>query len=321
MLPGDDAGNMTEIGSYLHGLYPRSEALVAATRDVDRGRQPPQVVEAQRDVDRAEIVALQRDAGLDLVSSGFLSWADLFRPLVEACRGLATGPLVRWFDNNTFVRTPVVSGPLELDLDLFGGERTDVGLLPGPYTFSQMATGAGDREALMASLARDLLRPAAEEFVRRGAQLVHLQEPWLAAHGIDDESWPAFAAALGVIGDGLGAQLVVHTYFGDAGPLIGRLSQLPVSAVGVDLTETDVGGLAGPWETGLLLGCVDGRSSLVEDVDLTAALAAKILEATRPPRLLLSSSCDLDLLPRPLADRKVRVLAAATQQLREAIPC
>jgi len=276
---------MTEIGCYLHGLYPRSEALVAATRDVDRGRQLPRVVEAQRDVDRAEIVALQRDAGLTLVSSGFLSWADLFRPLVDACPGLATGPLVRWFDNNTFVRTPVVRGPLELDLDLFAVERTDVGLLPGPYTFSRMATGAGDREALMAALARDLLRPAAEEFVRRGAQLV------------------------------------VHTYFGDAGPLIGRLSQLPVRAVGVDLTETDLAALAGPWQTGLLLGCLDGRSSPIEDVDLTVALAAKIIEATRPPLLLLSSSCDLDLLPRPLADRKVHVLGAATRQLREAIPC
>ena len=312
---------MTEIGCYLHGLYPRSEALVAATRDVDRGRQPPRVVQARRDVDHGEIVALQRDAGLTLVSSGFLSWADLFRPLVDACPGLATGPLVRWFDNNTFVRTPVVRGPVELDLDLFAAERTDVGLLPGPYTFSRMATDAGDREALMAALARDLLRPAAEEFVRRGAQLVHLQEPWVTAHGIDDESWPAFAAALRVIGDGLSAQLVVHTYFGDAGPLIGRLSQLPVSAVGVDLTETDLAALAGPWQTGLLLGCLDGRSSAIEDVDLTVALAAKILEATRPPLLLLSSSCDLDLLPRPLADRKVHVLGAATRQLREAIPC
>lgn len=312
---------MTEIGCYLHGLYPRSEALVAATRDVDRGRRPPHVVQDQQEVDRAEIIALQREAGLTLVSSGFLSWADLFRPLIEACPGLATGPLVRWFDNNTFVRTPVVRGPLELDPDLFGAERADVGLLPGPYTFSRMATGVGDREALMAALARDLLRPAAEQFVRRGAQLVHLQEPWLAAHGIDDESWPAFATALRIIGDDLGARLVVHTYFGDAGPLIGRLSRLPVSAVGVDLTETDLAAVAGPWQTGLLLGCLDGRSSLVEDVDLTVALAAKILEATRPPLLLLSSSCDLDLLPRSVADRKVRVLGTATRQLREVDPC
>jgi|SRR5262245_14077820 len=312
---------MTEIGGYLQGLYPRSEALVAATRDVDRGRQPPQVVQAQQEVDRAEIIALQRDAGLAFVSTGFLSWADLFRPLIEACAGLATGPLVRWFDNNTFVRTPVVRGPLELDPDLFEAEPTDVGLLPGPYTFSRMAAGADDREALMAALARGLLRPAAEEFVRRGAQLVHLQEPWLTAHGIDEESWSALATALRVIGEGLGAQLVVHTYFGDAGPLVGRLRRLPVSAVGVDLTATDHAALAGPWQTGLLLGCLDGRSSLMEDVDLTVALAAKILEATRPPLLLLSSSCDLDLLPRPLADRKVRVLGAATQQVREVSSC
>ncbi len=312
---------MTEIGCYQHGLYPRSEALVAATRDVDRGRQPPRVVEAQQDVDRAEFLALQREAGLTLVSSGFLAWADIFRPLVEACSGLAMGPLVRWFDNNTFVRTPVVSGPLELDLDLFAVEPTEVGLLPGPYTFSRMAEGVDDRDALMVALARDLLRPAAEEFERRGAQLVHLQEPWLANHGIDEESWPTLANAIRVIGDGLGARLVVHTYFGDVGSLVGRLNQLPVDAVGVDLTETDAAALAGTWQTGLLLGCLDGRSSLVEGVDHTVALATKIFEATQPPVLLLSSSCDLDLVPRPLADDKIRVLGAVTQQLREAIPC
>jgi 5-methyltetrahydropteroyltriglutamate--homocysteine methyltransferase len=311
---------MTEIGCYQHGLYPRSEALVTATRDVDRGRQPPRVVEARRDVDRAEFVALQREAGLSFLSSGFLSWADVFRPIVEAGPGLATGPLVRWFDNNTFVRAPVVCGPLELDLDLFATERTEVGLLPGPYTFSRMATGADDRDALMAALARDLLRPAAEELVRRGARLVHLQEPWLAARGIGEESWPALAAAVRVIGDGLGARLVVHTYFGDAGPLVGRLNRLPADAVGVDLTETDIAALAETWRTGLLLGCLDGRSSLVEDVDQTVALATKILEAARPPLLLLSSSCDLDLLPRPLAERKIRVLGAAARQLREVIP-
>jgi hypothetical protein len=49
---------------------------------------------------------------------------------------------------------------------------------------------------------------------------VHLRTV-VTAHGIDDESWPAFAAALRVIGDGRRAA-VVHTYFGDAGPLIGR---------------------------------------------------------------------------------------------------
>ncbi|HEY3010354.1 MAG TPA: hypothetical protein VGJ63_20150 [Micromonosporaceae bacterium] len=310
---------MTEIGCYQHGLYPRSEELVTATRDVERGRQPARVAEAQQAVDRAEFIALQREAGLSFVSSGFLSWADVFRPLVEACPGLATGPLVRWFDNNMFARTPVVCGPLELDRDLFAVERTEVGLLPGPYTFSRMAVGAGDREKLMAALARDLLRPAAEEFARRGARLVHLQEPWLAAHGIDEEIWPALASAVRVIGDGLGVRLVVHTYFGDAGPLVSWLNRLPVDAVGVDLTETDVATLAGTWQTGLLLGCMDGRSSLVESVDQTVALAAKILEEARPPLLLLSSNCDLDLLPRSLADSKIRVLGTATRQLREVV--
>ena len=51
------------IDAYLHGLYPRSEDLVAATRDLDRGRTTPEAVRERRDADRAELVSLQREAG------------------------------------------------------------------------------------------------------------------------------------------------------------------------------------------------------------------------------------------------------------------
>jgi 5-methyltetrahydropteroyltriglutamate--homocysteine methyltransferase len=323
---------VTEIACYVHGSFPRSEELVAATRDADRGRRPASAVAAQRDLDRAGFLALQAEAGLDYQSSGWLSWADLFRPLIEACPGLATGPLTRWFDTNTFFRAPIAAGPLELDRAAFaarlagdlgpaGTGGNQLGLLPGPYTFSRLAEPDTDRDALMPRLARELLRPAAEELRDAGATLLHLQEPALVTRPVGMDSWRHLDAALRLITDDLGVRVVVHGYYGDAGPLVTRLRELPVDAVGVDLTETDVDSLRGPWPVGLLAGCLDGRSSRLESAAATVALARRILEIAQPPVLFLSSGGDLELLPRAVAEQKVRVLGAATRQLREELGC
>jgi methionine synthase II (cobalamin-independent) len=321
---GWQPGRMTEITCYLHGSYPHSEALVAVARDAARGRRPASDVREQRHADREALRALQREAGLTLVSSGMLGWQDLFRPLVAACPGWSAGPLRRWFATNTFVRTPVVRGTAGLDRLLLAaqldehsgaGDAGQVATLPGPYTFSRIADAAQGRDELIGILAEKVLRPAAEELAARGARVVHLQEPWLAARGIDDGCWPYLASALHQVRDGLGVPVIVHTYFGDAGPWLDRLRALPADAVGVDLTETDIRPLSGRWATGLLAGCIDGRSSLVEDAASTAALARRIIGMAEPPWLILTSGCDLELLPKTVADRKTRVLGEAARRL------
>lgn len=133
-----------EITAYQHGIYPHSEDLVAATRDLARGRTSAEAVDEQRRRDRAAFVELQREGGLDYFFSGLLEWPDLFRPLVEASSGLAAGPLMRWFDNNTFFRAPVLDGSVRLDGERFAGSASldgvpepRVGVLPGPYSFAR----------------------------------------------------------------------------------------------------------------------------------------------------------------------------------------
>jgi len=321
---------MTTVTCYLHGGYPHSEELVALARDAARGRRPASDVFRQRRADQAEMEAVQREAGLTYVSSGMLGWQDGFRPLIAACPEWETGPLRRWFATNTFARIPVVRGTSGLDrgllaaaLDAGGtaGPAGEVGTLPGPYTFSRIADTSGDRDTLIGSLAAGVLRPAAEVLTDHGARVIHLQEPWLAAHGIGDSCWAHLAGAVDQVRDGLGVPVVVHAYFGDAGPWLGRLQALPADAVGVDLTETDLTALSGRWTTGLLVGCVDGRSSLAEDPAALAALARRIITMADPPWLILSSGCELDLLPRAVADRKTRVLGQAARLLALETAC
>src|SRR5881398_1488620 len=108
--------------AFAPGIYPRSEPLVQATRDLDRGRTTPEAVDEQVERDLAELVAAQQAAGLDLLADGMLRWQDHFRPLLEAADGLETGALTRFLDTNSFYRAPKATAATpKLDAPL--GER------------------------------------------------------------------------------------------------------------------------------------------------------------------------------------------------------
>src|SRR2546425_572725 len=125
------------------GIFPRSEQLVQATRDLDRGRTSQEAVDEQVERDLAELVSVQQQAGLNLLTDGMLRWQDLFRPLLEASEGLETGALTRFLDTNTFYRAlqatpapPTLSAPLdERYIAPLPGPRLMT--LPSPFALSQ----------------------------------------------------------------------------------------------------------------------------------------------------------------------------------------
>jgi len=158
-----------DVQAYQHGVYPRSEAVVAATRGRERARTAQDEVEQAFATDREDFINAQKEAGLDYFSDGLLRWQDIFRPFVEMCQGLDAHTLVRWFDNNSFFRSPQVTGELALPSALpeqmeDDGDIPDpkVATLPSPYLFSRAAQSDGtDRAALMRDLTREILRPVA----------------------------------------------------------------------------------------------------------------------------------------------------------------
>jgi 5-methyltetrahydropteroyltriglutamate--homocysteine methyltransferase len=312
--------------AYAPGILPRSEDLVAATRDLERGRTMPRAVDELFDRERDAAVSLQREAGLDYVSDGLLRWQDLFRPLVEATRGGEARALVRWFDTNSFFRAPEWEGRPELAENPPGvfalSGRDDgprVATLPSPFLFSRAARSSGHRNELMEGLARDVLGPVAGELAGHGHEVVHLQEPWLPFFGIDDGDWPRFERSIAAIREAApDATLVLHAYFGDVAPFADRLTRLPVDAVGVDLVETDAASLPSPWPVGLAAGSLDGRRSVVEPAEETVAFVEELADRLEPPSLFLIPNGDLQLLGPVVAERKLRLLGEAAARLREA---
>src|SRR4029450_3768841 len=105
-LPGGSGFVLLEaqLQAFAPGIYPRSEELVQATRDLDRGGTTQEAGDAQVERDLAELASVQQSAGIDLLADGMLRWQDVFRPVVEAADGLEKGALTRFLGTDTFYR-------------------------------------------------------------------------------------------------------------------------------------------------------------------------------------------------------------------------
>lgn len=279
------------------GIYPRSEELVQATRDLDRGRTTPAAVDELVERDLGRLLATQGEARFDLVADGMLHWQDLFRPLVEAAQGLEPGPLTRFLDTNTFFRAPRASGEPRLQSPLderylapLPGRRLVT--LPSPYALAR-ESGAEPR-----ALAVGILQPQLDALAP-DVELVVLAEPFLGR-----EADPA----LDSLADGLAAltddRCVLQLPFCDAGPLFERgLAGLPVAGLGIDFYATSAGAVPDGYGGLLLAGVVDARSSLLEDPRELAAFAAEL--ERRVERVALAPNGDLQFVSEPIAREKL----------------
>jgi len=311
----------------LTGPFPRSESVVAATRDLDRGRVTPEVVEDLYARTEAEVVALERRLGFDQVTGGYLRWADLFRPFAETWEGFTVGPLTRWFETNTFYRQPILNAPPErvrgaIAARLPPALRAEPGrarvILPGPYTFAGLLENRSGEteEALVHRLGR-LLADEVRELTGAGYSTFQFTEPLLVDRPPERALAEAVVAAYGSVRAAAGtATTVIWTYGGDAVPVYPLLDRLPVSVVGVDLAETDWEAIPASSERrGLGLGVVDPRTTLVEDASDVVRIVHALKDRRRPSVVWLGPGGPLDLVPWEPATRKLHLLPAARQML------
>jgi 5-methyltetrahydropteroyltriglutamate--homocysteine methyltransferase len=295
---------VAELQAFAPGIYPRSEALVQATRDLDRGRTTPEAVDEQIERDLAELISAEQAAGLDLVADGMLRWQDHFRPLLEAAEGLETGALTRFRDTNTFFRAPKATGEPRLSQPL--DERYVAPLpgprlvtLPSPYALAH-GTGISPRE-----IAEGVLKPALDGLA---AELVVLAEPFLGSDGLDD-----LAAALEVLGGG--PKLALWLEFGDAkSALQNGAAELPVDGLGIDFYATHVDDVPQGFDKLLLAGVIDARSSVPEEPREIAAF----VERLEVEQVALVPNGDLQYVSQQVAQEKLARLGKAKTATTEA---
>jgi 5-methyltetrahydropteroyltriglutamate--homocysteine methyltransferase len=296
----------------LHGFYPRPEALVEASRGLDRGRITEEEFTIVLEEAQENLFTLQRQLGCLYLDSGYLNWADRFRPFIESCRGLKAGPLTRFAETNTFFKPPIVTGKIELDserlLTWFVKPESSPWkvTLPSPLHF---AAAAGKINPEKVRIFSDLLLQTLKLLRQRGVALVEFADPVLGRReaGAAVGELVAFHARLKELDPDLKtAYFVEMAPFDPAADLI---STLPVDAWGIDLTRTSIDQLPQDLRgKTLILGCLDAANSLIEKREPIQRALESVSSRLAPELVFLTSNTALEFVPASRARAKLAVL-------------
>jgi 5-methyltetrahydropteroyltriglutamate--homocysteine methyltransferase len=307
------------VDAKLTGGFPRSEKLVAATRAAVRGNLSQVNLTQVLEEDVRSLASLQEHAGLNALIDGQLNWQDLFRPFSEVFTGIEPGGLVRWFDNNTFYRRPIITQKVSyrgdklkhyFRVDLLPKGARKKAILPGPFTFALMSENRTHRP--LPDLVDDLahsMREAVKTLRALGYEDFQYDEPCLCESSRTQSDFQIAKQGLETCAQGKG---LLHTYFGDAGRSIDQFLDYPVEALGVDLYSTPLDSLKGrSCSKALVCGCVDGRNSLLESPNQLSEIVQQLRDELQPPNITIAPNCSLEFLPHAVAEKKVDLLGKA----------
>ena len=311
------------VEAHLTGVFPRSEKLIAATRAAVRGNLPQSKVNAAFQEDANSLIHLQNEFALNAFVDGQLNWQDLFRPFTQILTGIEPGGLTRWFDNNTFYRKPIITKKIVFtDHDLEKYFRVDLlpkhshkkAILPGPFTFAHLSDNRAYQSLpdLVADIAHSL-KAVVQALKRLGYDYFQFSEPCMCTPNRTISDLETAKRAFETCAEG---KSFIQTYFGDASRAVETLLDCPVDAIGVDFYSTTLESLKGHhFDKSLGCGCIDGRNSLLESPGELKEIIAKVRDDLEPTDLYLTPNCDLEFLPRDVAEKKVRLLSETRRLL------
>ncbi|HLC97599.1 MAG TPA: hypothetical protein VJC21_02365 [Candidatus Nanoarchaeia archaeon] len=317
-------------GIYLTGPFGQSQALYQARNEEKRGRGTKEAVSQQMIKDTQEVLAFQQAAHLDFVIDPSFSLYYLFQPFAEQVEGVRVGPQENWFNNNVFYWRPQIHGPLRMQtgftekyLHLGHFPHTiSLAVLPSPYTLLMLsdAQGYADTGAAITNLA-ELLAAEAQHLVTKGIRRIQYDEPAIVVKqslgSLREEDLSLLRRAMDICGHISGASTCLHTYFGDAGPLLPYLSALPVDGIGVDGTETSLNDILKQTYKNkeIALGLVDARNTSLENPEELVEKVRKVAEKTHPKKVWLTPNTGTEYRGFTHAAQKVAILGEAKRIL------
>jgi 5-methyltetrahydropteroyltriglutamate--homocysteine methyltransferase len=258
-------------------------------------------------------------AGLDVINDGQVRWDDLLAPFARAWSGCDRGPLERFYDNNTYFRQPVITGPITSEGNTLvrdfefarGVARGELkAAVCGPLTFATLAEDHHYKSLEDRTLAvADAIAKEIRGLGAAGATLVDVEEPALVAHPEHFALARAAVERLAVAG----VPLALQTYFFPADPLLDALAAFPVAQVGIDVRSRDTHALErlNALRQTIVLGIVDARNTRVETESELAKLIEAALKQIPADYLWLAPTTGLEYLPHDVAVQKLKALVAA----------
>jgi len=296
--------------------------------DLVSGDEAPEIEAAYDDV-REDLLARQRDAGLDRVVEGQARWDDMLAHPLTVHDNVETGGIVRYYDNNNFYRDPVVEGELTFSGDLAAdleaaAEFTDdlQAVVPGPYSLSELATDDyyGDDEFLAA--VAEFLAGEVEAFP--DVETVFVLEPSLVTDPPADGEDERASDAIDTVARAADADVVAHTYWGALEEKVhAHLLDAGVDAIGYDFVTSHEDNLYNVTEYGtkdsVALGVVDGQNTLVESTETIRErvdwFRESVPDAIEFDDAYVTANTGLFYLPVNRFEQKLGALADATREV------
>src|SRR5256886_4024981 len=234
------------------GAYPTSadelpaQELRRALHRHDRGEiGDAELDKVYDDVTRSTIGEIE-SAGIDVINDGQIRWDDLLSPFARTWSGIEPGPLERFYDNNTYYRQPVITGPIVTDgrslvrdfISAKGVAKAELkAAVPGPLTLGTLAS----RDDHYSSL-EDRVLAIADATAREirglkdaGARMVDIEDPAVVASPRHIE---LAREAYSRLADAAHA-LALVTYFFPPDAVLESLASFPVAAIAIDVRSRD----------------------------------------------------------------------------------
>lgn len=323
----------TPFGAYLTGAFGQSQDLYLARNEAKRGRASEHTVAEQIGKDTPQIIQLQKDADLDFVIDPLFHLFYLFQPFAEKVKGARPGPQENWFNNNVFYWRPQIQGPLEvqtgftekyLQFDVLPTDGTALAILPSPYTLLMLSdlTGYTSKKEAVDNLA-ELLLAEAQHLVSQGIGRIQYDEPAIVVKqslgSLTKTDLDLLQRGMEICGKVEGATSILHTYFGDAGPIIPYLMSLPLDGIGIDGTETSLADIVKHdySKKELALGLIDARNTSVENPEEIVRQLQAVADKTHPAKLWVTPNTGTEYRGFSHGIKKVELLAKVRRRLHE----
>jgi 5-methyltetrahydropteroyltriglutamate--homocysteine methyltransferase len=307
------------------GAYPKvgddvsSQTLRRALHEFDRGAIDQAALEVEFDRVTERAVGEMDESGVDVPNHGCIRWDDLFSPFVRVWRNVSRAALERWFDNNTYFRIPVVTGPIEptgaatlaeLEVARRATRKPAKGAICGPFTFARLADDRhyGNRPALTLAAAT-ALRAELDALGAAGCDLVDVEDPALARWPEDFENGRA-RRVYEVLTSGLRTHVAVQLSMFPIDAAAARLADLPVTQIGIDVRSRPTRALERIELAGqtLVLGVVDARNTKLETPDEIARAIDAAARRVDASRIWIAPTTSLEYLPHDIVRAKLRAL-------------
>ena len=308
------------------GAFPKNsderQDLRRALHKADRHELDDAGLDAVLDETTAWAIEQLESAHIDVINDGQIRWDDLLAPFAKSWKNCERGPLERFYDNNTYFRQPVITGPIESDGTTlvrdftFAKSRAQAQMkaaICGPLTFATLTAEDRHYRDLEARTlaAADALAAEVRGLKAAGAALVDVEEPALAAH---PEHVELARAAFDRIARA-GVDLALYPYFFPLERIVERLAGFPVAQVGIDVRSRENSARAidrlGAIKQTVVLGIVDARNTRLETPREVGELIYAARKNVPEDRLWLSTTTSLEYLPHDVAQRKLAALADA----------